>query len=167
MLWMFLNFEEKKTFKYCPLLWMFSSPKSLNKIESLQKRALRFLYEDYVSSYEELLQKSGKETMKKYRLRRLCIEIYKSVSNINPMYMNEIFRLRKTSRALRTNYKLNLDVPTINQVSFGDKTLGCYGPKIWNLLPFYIKSSENLEGFKNIIKSWKGVSCKCKVCQYH
>ena len=32
----------------------------LNKVESLQKRALRFLYEDYVSSYEELLQKAGK-----------------------------------------------------------------------------------------------------------
>ena len=176
MLWMFPNFEEKKTlinsyfhsnFKYCLLVWMFSSPKSLNKIESLQKRALRFLYEDYVSSYEELLQKAGKETMKNYRLRSLCIEIYKSVSNINPMYMNEIFRLRKTSRALRTNYKLKLDVLTINQVSFGDQTLRCYGPKIWNLLPLYIKSSENLEGFKNIVKSWKGVSCKCKVCQYH
>ena len=52
---MFLNFEEKKTlincyfysnFNYCPLVWMFSSAKSLNKVESLQKRALRFLYED-------------------------------------------------------------------------------------------------------------------------
>ena len=61
---MFLNFEEKKTlinsyfysnFNYCPLVWMFSSAKSLNKVESLQKRALRFLYEDYVSSYEKLL----------------------------------------------------------------------------------------------------------------
>ena len=60
---MFLNFEERKTlivsyfysnFNYCPLAWMFSSAKSFNKIESLQKRALRFLYEDYVSSYEEL-----------------------------------------------------------------------------------------------------------------
>ena len=48
---------------------MFSSAKSLNKVESLQKRALRFLYEDYVSSYEELLQKAGKETMKVNRLR--------------------------------------------------------------------------------------------------
>ena len=37
--------------------------------------------------------------------------------------MNEIFKLRKTSRAVRGNYKLNLDVPTINQVSFGDKSL--------------------------------------------
>ena len=102
---------------------MFFSAKLLNKVESLQKRALRFLYEDYVSSYEELLRKAGKETMKVNRLKSLCIEIYKSVNNINPTYMNEIFKLRKTSRTVRSNYKLNLDVPTINQVSFGSKSL--------------------------------------------
>ena len=98
-LWMFLNFEEKKTlinsyfysnFNYCPLVWMFSSAKFLNKVESLQKRALRLLYEDYVSSYEELLQKAGKETMKVNKLRSLCIEIYKTINNINPTHMNEI-----------------------------------------------------------------------------
>ena len=129
---MFLNFEEKKTlinsyfyssFNYCPLVWMFSSAKSLNKVESLQKRALRFLYEDYVSSYEELLQKAGKETMKVNRLRSLCIEIYKLINNINPTYMNEIFKLRKISREVHSNYKLNLYVSTINQVSFGGKSL--------------------------------------------
>ena len=54
------------------------------------------------------------------RLTSLCIEIYKSINNINPMYMNEIFKLRKTSRVVRSNYKLNLDVPPINQVSFGE-----------------------------------------------
>ena len=90
---MFLNSEEKKllinsyfysNFNYCPLVWMFSSAKSLNKVKSLQKRALRFLYEDYVSSYVGLLQKAGKETMKVNRLRSLCIEIYKVINNINP-----------------------------------------------------------------------------------
>ena len=93
---MFLNFEEKKalinsyfysSFNYCPLVWMFSSAKSLNKVESLQKRALRFLYEDCVSSYEELLQKAEKETMKVNRLRSLCIEIYNLINIINPTYM--------------------------------------------------------------------------------
>ena len=44
--------------------------------------------------------------------------------------MNEICRLRKTSRVVPSNCKLNLDVPTINQVSFGDKSLRYYGPKI-------------------------------------
>ena len=47
-------------FNYCLLLWMFSTAKSLNKIESLQKRALRFLYNDYLISYEGLLEKAGK-----------------------------------------------------------------------------------------------------------
>ena len=79
--------------------------------------------------------------------------------------MNEIFKLRKISRAVCSNYKLNLDVPTINEVSFGGKSLRYYGPKIWNLLSFHIKS-ENMEAFTNI-KNWNGVSCKCKVCQYN
>ena len=101
---MFLNFEEKKTLinsyfysncNYCPLVWMFCRAKSLNKAESFQKRALRFLYEDYVSPYEESLKKAEKETKKVQRLRSLCIEIYKLINNINPTYMNEIFKLRK------------------------------------------------------------------------
>ena len=130
---MFLNFKEKKTlissyfysnFNYCPLVWMFSSAKSLNKVESLQKRALRFLYEDYVSSCDELLQKAGKEIMKVNRLRSLCIEIYKLINYINPTYMNEIFTLRKISRVC-SNYKLNLDAPTINQVRFGGGVCVC------------------------------------------
>ena len=66
---MFLNFEEKKTsinsyfyssFNYCPLVWMFSSAKSSSKVESLQKRALCFLYEDYVLSYGSYCKKLGK-----------------------------------------------------------------------------------------------------------
>ena len=78
----FLAFEEKKTlinsyfysnFNYCPLAWMFSSTKSLNKVESLQKRALRFLYDNYDSSYESLLNLAGKSTMNVTRLRSLCI----------------------------------------------------------------------------------------------
>ena len=169
---MFLNFKEKKTlinsyfysnFIYSSLVWIFSSAKPLNKVESLKKRALCFLYEDYVSWYEEISQKAGKETMKINRLRSLCIEIYKSINNINPMYMDEKFKLRKTSRVVRSNY--NLDVPTTTQISLGDKSLTYCRPKIWN--SFHITSSENLEAFKNIIKNWNGVSCKCRVCQYH
>ena len=70
--------------------------------------------------YEELLWKAGKEAMK---VKSLCIEIYKLINNINPTYMNEIFKLRKISRVVSSNYKLNLDVPTINQVSFGGMIL--------------------------------------------
>ena len=65
----FLGFQEKKVlinsyfysnFNYCPLVWMFSHANSLKKVEALQKRALRFLYDDYNSPSEEILKKSGK-----------------------------------------------------------------------------------------------------------
>ena len=72
------------------------------------------------------------------RLRSLCIESFKTLNNINPDFMNEIFELRKTNRAVRNQYKLNLEVPTINQVTFGIKSIRYLGPKICNSLPFDI-----------------------------
>ena len=66
---------------------MISSAKSLNKIESLQKRALRFLYDNY----DSILKLAGKSTMNVARLRRLCIETFKTLNNIDPAFMSENF----------------------------------------------------------------------------
>ena len=79
--------------------------------------------------------------------------------------MNKIFGLRKTKREVRNQYKLNLEIPIINQVTFGAKSIRYLGPKIWNSLPFQIKSSESLTIFKRVIKNWDMVSCKCRICQ--
>ena len=68
---------------------MLSSAKSLNKVESLQKRALRFLYDNYDSSVESILKLAGKSTMNVNRLRSFSIEISKTLNNINPALMNE------------------------------------------------------------------------------
>ena len=38
-------------FNYCPVVWMFTSKSSLNKLENIQKRALRFVCNDFVSNY--------------------------------------------------------------------------------------------------------------------
>ena len=62
----YLGFEEKKilinsfiygNFNYCPLVWHFCSKNSLNKIANIQKRALRFLLNDYESDNKTLLKK--------------------------------------------------------------------------------------------------------------
>ena len=36
-------------FNYCPLVWMFTIKTSLSKLENIQKRALRFVLDDYQS----------------------------------------------------------------------------------------------------------------------
>ena len=79
-------------FNYCPLVWMFLSAKSLNRIENLQERALRFLLDDYESTYEQLLNKPGRSSMSISRLRTLCVEIYKTLNELNLSFMKNILR---------------------------------------------------------------------------
>ena len=169
-----LGFEERKglantfvmsSFNYCSLVWNFSSAQSLNKIENLQKRALRNLLNDYYNTYEDLLEKSGYPNMNLRRKRTLCIEIYKTLNKLNPSYMNDIFKLRNTDRLTREKYKLNLEIPKPNQATFETRSLRSYGPKTWNAFPYHIKTSNNLNSFKAIIK-WIGNHCPCRVNEH-
>ena len=163
---MLVNTFAMSNFNYCSLVRNFSSAQSLNKMENLQKRALRFLWNDYDSTYKDLLEKSSCPNMKLRRHRTLCIEIYKALNELNPGYMNDIFKLRNTDRLTREKYKLNLEIPKPNQATFGTKSLRSYGPKIWNALAYHIKTSDYLNSFKSIIKCWDGNRCTCRFCEH-
>ena len=151
-------------FNYCPLVWMFSNGFSLKKIENLQKRALRILYESYNTPYEDLLLKSGFSSMNVKRLRTLYVEIFKTLNNLNPSFRKDIFSLRQTDRPVWEKYKLNLDIPSYKQVTFGRKALTFFRPKTWNSLPYQINSAENLASFTAMIKFWNRETSRCKIC---
>ena len=75
--------------------------------------------------------------------RSLWTEIFKTLNDINPTFIRVIFKLRMTNRTTRDKYKLKLEIPKSNQVRFWTKR---------NSLPFHIKSLENLNIFKTLIK---------------
>ena len=168
----FLCFEGKRVlinsyfmsnFNYCPLVWMFSNTTFLKIIENLQKRAFKFLHNNYQLNNECLnvnYQSTNSSAMNVRRPCFLCVEIYKTINNLNPIFMKQIFELRKTNRNVLEKYGLNLNIPNYYQVAFGEKSLRIFGPKIWKSLPYHIKSSKNLETFKTVIKNWDGVNCK-------
>ena len=112
--------------------------------------------------YEILLLKAGNVTVNVTKI--LCVEIYATIKNINPQFMNEIFKLKQNKRLVREKYKLSLKNPKWNQVTFGEKCFKVFGAKVWNNLPYYIKSSQNIEMFKSMIKQRNGSSCKCLIC---
>ena len=87
---------------------------SVKKVENLQKMALRFPYNDYEISFEDLLLKSGRSTMIANRLRILCIEIYKTINNLKLEFMRDLLCLRETSRLIREKYLSNLSIPVHN-----------------------------------------------------
>ena len=143
---------------------MFSYAVSLKKIQNLQKRVLRLLCKSYNTSYKDFLLKSGFSSINVKLLRTLCVETFKTLNNLNPSFMKENFSLRQTDRPVRKKYKLNLDIPSDNQVTFGRKALTLLGPKTWNSLPYHIRSTENRVSFEAMIKFWTGETCSCKIC---
>ena len=86
-------------------------------MEKIQERTLRFITDDYVSSYEVLLINAGFTTIRARKMQNICIEIYKTVSNLNPQYMWEL--VEKNSSSYSTRRPKALKIPRINQVSYG------------------------------------------------
>ena len=64
-------------FSYCPLVWMFSSRELNTRINNLQYRALRLIYRDNISTFEELLSQDGSITIHQKNIHDLAIEMYK------------------------------------------------------------------------------------------
>ena len=56
-------------FNYCQLVWHFCSSNSSQKIEKIQLRCLRIIYNDYSSDYQTLLKLSQKPSMEIKRLK--------------------------------------------------------------------------------------------------
>ena len=69
------------------------------------------MYHDFEASSEDLPSKGGKSKMNVRRLRTLCVEIYKTFNDLNPSFMNNIFKLKVNGREVRDKYKLNFDIP--------------------------------------------------------
>ena len=152
-------------FNYCPLVWYFSMAKQLQKIEKIQERVLRFLHYDYLSDHLTLLKASSSVSMEIRRMRYLCIEMYKTLNNLNPDYMKGIFQVHQSAYSTRRPY--NIKVPRVNQTTFATRSIQYEGAKIWNHLPNSLKSAETLEIFKNSSEMTREYLIKQKILPEH
>ena len=143
-------------FNYCPMVWMLTSTSLLSKLEGIQKRALRFVLDNYTSDYVELLDKENVPGMTMMAMRYLSIEVYKCINGINPKYLKERkYELRNVTI---------IDRDKVQTINHGLKSFKDYGAKIWNSLPNSCKSAFSVEDFKALIKSWNGPKCSCSAC---
>ena len=149
-------------FNYCPLVWHFCSSESMKRQERIQERAFRLLLNDYESDYDQLLSAVNKPSLEIRRLKLLATEIFKTINNLNPSYMKEIFELNSR----RDINSKKLVVQSQNSKKYGTNTLRSLGPKIWNSLSVDIRTSNSLSTFKELIKTWSGPRCQCNNCKF-
>ena len=96
-------------FNYCPLVWHFCGNGSIHKMEKIQERSLRFVFNDYTTEYSDLLQKNGESTLYLKRVRIMAQEVYKAMNNQSPKYTKEL--LSERNQRYSNRRPLDLYIP--------------------------------------------------------
>ena len=158
-----LNTFIESQFSYCPLILMFHSRKLNHKINHIHERALRLVYNDYTSTFENLLLMDGSVSIHHRNIQKVATEMFKAKSNLSPELTQSIFQRNEVLNLRSDNTFLR---PKVNTVYNGEGSLRSFGPIVWNnLLPNKYKSAENVEIFKNKIKLWIPEHCPCRLCK--
>ena len=169
-----LNFEKRRDlmksfiesqFAYSPLTWMFHDRGVEHLINRVHERALRCVYQDYSSTFNELLKRDNALSIHHRNIQSMAIEMYKAKHKLPPeIILSNIFILNENRReGMRSNSDFLR--PNINSVHFGEDSLQYFGSVVWDKIPIEIKNSTNLSIFKNKIRNWCPDECPCRLCQ--
>ena len=79
-------------FSYASVIWMFHSRKLNNRINHIHESALRLVYKDCTSTFDELLLKENSFRIHHHNLQKLAIEIFKVKLGLATEIMRNIFQ---------------------------------------------------------------------------
>ena len=168
----FMSLQQRKTimntfilspFGYCPLIWMCHSRSLNSRINRIHERALRIIYNDNISSFQQLLEISGTVKIHESNLQRLATEIYKALNNLSSSLVSELFQIKDMKYNLCKGS--SLVTHNVKTVSYGAESLSYLAPKIWEQVPDEIKNCKSVTSFKSKIKLWIPKACPCRICK--
>ena len=88
---------------YCSLVWNLCEATHTSKMERIPYRALKCIYNVVNTSYEELLARVNLLTLELHRKREILVEVFKSVNNISPYFMWDLFKVKDVNYNLQNN----------------------------------------------------------------
>ena len=140
-------------FEYCAVVWHFCSRNKMRKIEKIQKQALRYVFNDYTSSYLDLLKKADRTLLYVERLRSILKVVHKCLNKDGPVYLNDMFVLNEGSNSRKV---CQLIQPKFNTNKYGFNSVRYQGSRLWNLLGNNFKLDTPLH-------QWQP-QCNCTTC---
>ena len=138
-------------FSYAPVVWMFHSRKQNHHINRIHERALRVVYKDYNSSFDELLEKDHSCNIHDRNLQKLVTEISKIKMNLAPEIMKEVFEIVEGAYPLKN--QLQLKSRKIHYVRYCIETTSFATARFWKSLPSDPKECKSHELFKSKIRN--------------
>jgi hypothetical protein len=151
-------------FNYCPLVWHACGQSNTKRLERLQLRALRFVFNDAESSYESLLERADMPSLELSRIRSLGIEVFKAINHLSPPFICDLFKSKIPSHSYNLRNP-NLKKSHCRTTQFGLNSFTHNAINVWNSLPNEMRSTSDFTIFKRLMKSWNGEKCKCALCK--
>ena len=142
---------------------MFTSKNSMLKVNEIHRRTLRVVYDDYNSTYEELLASHNDISIHQKHLKHLAIEVYKSLRNLNPEFMWPFFKNKFIPYSLRNGNICIL--PPARSSHYGINSVQFRGSLLWNNLPISVKESVSVKEFKQKLNHVQKIHCSCVACR--
>ena len=100
------------------------------------------MYNDYTSSFDNLLIKDHSITIHQRNIQALAGEIYKTQNGLNPISMKDIFCPPQHGYNTRNQI---FSYPNPQTVSYGTESFGYIATKVWNSIPNEIRSCSDFD----------------------
>ena len=120
------------------------------------------VYIVYDASLNVCLKREADTIIHIKHLQKLMLEVFKTLNSLHPSYIRDFFSTTQVEYNLRIKYLVKL--PQIKTQTFGRNSITFRSSILWNALSYNIKICKNVAALKNIIKTWKGENCSCKLC---
>ena len=138
-------------FNYCSETWHFSNKSAIAKLEKVNERALRFVFNEKQRPYSELLNKIGLPSLENQRLAKIVCTVFNAINNEHaPKCIKELIVLRNNKYNLRGSDILKR--PKASTTTYGLESWRFTAPKLWNSLPDSSRTVQTYKAFKNSIR---------------
>ena len=137
---------DNTTTPYCSTVWHFCDSRNRDKLEMLNKRVLRVILNDKVSSYDDLLQRIGSCSLSNKRLQNMLMIIYKCLHLEQYLqHLNQLLSLRFAYYSIRGTDILSLPKPVTT--FYGLNSFSYTAAKFWNAFPDKLRTLSSLNDF--------------------
>ena len=139
---------------YCNSLFTCLSKSSLDRLQLVQNAAARLLTRTRRSCHITPILSSLHWLPVNYRIHfKILVITHRTLHGQAPPYISELLQPYVPNRSLRSSSQALLVVPPTKLITKGDRAFASFAPRLWNDLPYHLKSVTSVDLFKKLLKT--------------
>lgn len=138
---------------YCNSLYYGVEARALMRLQKIQNAAAKMIKS--AKKYDSVTPLLISLKWLPVRLRidyKILVLVFKALHNLAPVYLSSLVKFYTPSRSLRSENQYLLCTTRTKYKHRGDRAFSRAGPKLWNDLPYAIRSAKSLYFFKVVLK---------------